>query len=268
MLPCGRRGRADGQSRVHCSPPRALPNHRCAPSGAPHTLPPPPDVLPPAHSSVTHTENEQLEEMLATADARAQGGSSEVSRLEDELARALAARTSAEAALQVGWLAGRSRACTHSRLSCGRPRQPKSLLLQPLCRPPWRQPCDPPPARVLAPCPLQHALQAKEAEAQSLREQLAAAAGKAETLEEQLAGMQEASAQLIEERKVRRLPRLLRSRGEAGRPLARAPVCLPGWCLHTRSPVRRTPGTPPPPPPACRSARGSCCSRCARRWRQ
>jgi hypothetical protein len=40
----------------------------------------------------------QLEEMLGHADAAAKGGSGEISRLEDELARAQAARISAEAA--------------------------------------------------------------------------------------------------------------------------------------------------------------------------
>ncbi|PSC71978.1 golgin candidate 1 [Micractinium conductrix] len=43
-------------------------------------------------------ENEQLEELLSRADAQAAGGSGQISRLEDELARAQAARISAEAA--------------------------------------------------------------------------------------------------------------------------------------------------------------------------
>lgn len=60
---------------------------------APHACPPPclPHLTPPP-------ENQQLEELLSRADAQAAGGSGEISRLEDELARAQAARISAEAA--------------------------------------------------------------------------------------------------------------------------------------------------------------------------
>lgn len=45
-------------------------------------------------------ENAQLEELLSHADAQAQGGSGQISRLEDELAKAQAALISAEAAAE------------------------------------------------------------------------------------------------------------------------------------------------------------------------
>lgn len=55
-------------------------------------------------------ENEQLEEMLAAADAAHRGGSSEISRLEDALAKEQAARTSAEASLGAALAAKESEA--------------------------------------------------------------------------------------------------------------------------------------------------------------
>lgn len=74
--------------------------------------PPTPHPTPPAPNAHVHTytcalsaslhaslpENQQLEEMLSRADAQAAGGTGEISRLEDELAKAQAARISAEAA--------------------------------------------------------------------------------------------------------------------------------------------------------------------------
>eukprot|EP00887_Chlorella_sp_A99_P002332 scaffold10.g2332.t1 len=53
-----------------------------------------------ARLETVRAENLQLEEMLAAADAQARGGSSEVSRLEDQLERANADKIKAEAALQ------------------------------------------------------------------------------------------------------------------------------------------------------------------------
>jgi hypothetical protein len=53
---------------------------------------------PPCLPACLSAENEQLEEMLHRADAAAAGGSGEISRLEDQLAQAQAARISGEAA--------------------------------------------------------------------------------------------------------------------------------------------------------------------------
>ena len=52
---------------------------------------PPAPTLPnhfPCVSALPPAENEQLEELLSRADAQAAGGSGQISRLEDELARA------------------------------------------------------------------------------------------------------------------------------------------------------------------------------------
>ena len=71
-------------------------------------------------------ENVQLEEMLSHADAAAQGGSGEISRLEDELARAQVGA----GPVSLCWLE-----CTRcGHVTAGKAMSPASVEGVPLCR--------------------------------------------------------------------------------------------------------------------------------------